>query len=43
MVEVLEQVLCEGREHVMEMLGKVQELEGEGLMLRKGGSKYKVR
>ncbi|KAL7416590.1 hypothetical protein BDY24DRAFT_377587 [Mrakia frigida] len=40
-VEVVEHVLCDGREHVMETLKIVQELDGEGLMLRKPKTKYK--
>ncbi|KAL7416783.1 hypothetical protein BDY24DRAFT_378239 [Mrakia frigida] len=40
-IEVLEHVRCEGREHVAEMLEETQRVEGEGLMLRKPKSLYK--
>jgi DNA ligase-1 len=34
--------LCQGREHLLEELRKVEALGGEGLMLRKAGSRYEV-
>ena len=39
-IKVLEQVKCKGREHTDKELDRVQNLGGEGLMIRKPGSKY---
>jgi DNA ligase 1 len=39
-VEVVEQTLCKGKEQVDKELERVQNLGGEGLMLRQKGSKY---
>lgn len=39
-IEICEQVLCTGKPHVDKELERVQNLGGEGLMLRQKGSKY---
>ncbi|KAJ3291662.1 hypothetical protein HK104_005894 [Borealophlyctis nickersoniae] len=39
-VEFVKNTVCEDRAHLMEMLEEVEELGGEGLMLRKPGSLY---
>ncbi len=41
-VEVLEQQICEGEEHLRRKLSEIESLGGEGLMLRKPGSPYSV-
>ncbi len=42
-VEVVEHIAAKSREHVLEELKKVETLGGEGLMLRKPGSRYEGR
>lgn len=39
---VLDHVQCEGFEHLKEELARVEALGGEGLMLRRPGSKYEI-
>ncbi|PIW01717.1 MAG: DNA ligase [Deltaproteobacteria bacterium CG17_big_fil_post_rev_8_21_14_2_50_63_7] len=39
-VDVLEQVPCEGKEHLQAELARVEGLAGEGLMMREPGSRY---
>ncbi|KAF9020124.1 DNA ligase/mRNA capping enzyme [Hymenopellis radicata] len=42
-VKVVEHIAAKSREHVLEELKKVETLGGEGLMLRKPGSRYEGR
>ncbi|MFQ5685409.1 MAG: DNA ligase [Candidatus Scalindua sp.] len=41
-VEVLEQQICEGKEHLRRKLKEIESLGGEGLMLRMPGSPYTI-
>jgi DNA ligase-1 len=41
-VEVLEQQICEGEEHLRQKLKEIESLGGEGLMLRRPGSPYTI-
>src|SRR5690606_282631 len=38
--KVLEHVVCQGQQHLEQELRRVQAQQGEGLMLRKAGSRY---
>ena len=41
-VEVLDQQICDGEEHLRKRLGEIESLGGEGLMLRRPDSLYTV-
>jgi DNA ligase-1 len=41
-VEILEQEICEGEEHLRKKLKEIESLGGEGLMLRRPGSPYTI-
>ncbi|KAH8921395.1 DNA ligase/mRNA capping enzyme [Atractiella rhizophila] len=42
-VDLVQHTKCEGKDHLLRALKRVEQLGGEGLMLRKPGSKYEGR